>query len=373
MIMGENMRKKILFTAYSLGLGGIEKALINLLCSEEMKKYDITLILEKKEGIFLDLLPKNVRLLEYKIFADKNILFRKIKNRIKLIYWKIRLHHKFDCSISFATYSIPGAHLALSASKNNILWMHANYYITYDRDEKKMKDFLDSILTKKFNRIVFVSHENMREITKHYPEINKKSIVCNNLINYEEILKKSKEKIHNIKKEKNFVFVNVGRHEEHQKRLSRIFYAVEKLKKEGYQFKLWLIGDGPDTDEYKKIVHEKAIDDYVCFFGKKQNPYPYLKMGDAVLLSSEYEGYPVVFVESMVLNKPIISTKVSDYEELENKAGIFVDCTKEGVYLGMKQFLDKGFIIKDKFNPKKYNQNIMKKLTMMIEGNDYEK
>lgn len=367
------MRKKILFTAYSLGLGGIEKALVNLLCSEEMKKYDVTLILEKKEGIFLDLLPKNVKVLEYKIFTNKNIFVRKFKNRLKLIYWKTMLHNKFDCSISFATHSIPGAHLALASSKNNILWMHANYYITYDRDEKKMKNFLDSILTKRFNHIVFVSYENMREITKHYSGISKKSIVCNNLINYEEILKKSKEEIPNVKKEKSVVFANVGRHEEHQKRLSRIFYAVKKLKNEGYQFKLWLIGDGPNTDEYKKIVCEEAIEDYIYFFGKKQNPYPYLKMCDAVLLSSEYEGYPVVFVESMVLNKPIVSTRVSDYDSLENKFGIFVDCTEEGVYLGMKQFLDKGFKIKEKFNPKKYNQNIMKKLVMMIEGENYEK
>ena len=44
--------KKILITSYSLGLGGIEKALINLLHEIDYQKYSVTLILENKEGIF---------------------------------------------------------------------------------------------------------------------------------------------------------------------------------------------------------------------------------------------------------------------------------------------------------------------------------
>ena len=56
--------KKILFSAYSLDVGGIETALITLL-KEIASKYEITLVLEKKEGIFLNELPKEINLITY--------------------------------------------------------------------------------------------------------------------------------------------------------------------------------------------------------------------------------------------------------------------------------------------------------------------
>ena len=49
--MVNKMKKKLLFFAYDLNIGGIEKALINLLNILDKDKYDITLMLEKKEGV----------------------------------------------------------------------------------------------------------------------------------------------------------------------------------------------------------------------------------------------------------------------------------------------------------------------------------
>ena len=46
--------KKLLFGAYSLDIGGIEKALVILVNKLQEKGYDITLVLEKKQGIFLN-------------------------------------------------------------------------------------------------------------------------------------------------------------------------------------------------------------------------------------------------------------------------------------------------------------------------------
>ena len=44
--------KKLLFAAVSLDVGGIETALVTLINYLAKKQYDITLVLEKKEGIF---------------------------------------------------------------------------------------------------------------------------------------------------------------------------------------------------------------------------------------------------------------------------------------------------------------------------------
>ena len=101
--------KKILITGYNLDIGGIETSLINLLKNFDTKKYDITLVLEKKEGIFLNQIPSNVKVIDYNLSYSKNIIYRKIRNRLKLILWKIKHKNKYDYSICFATHSIPGA------------------------------------------------------------------------------------------------------------------------------------------------------------------------------------------------------------------------------------------------------------------------
>lgn len=66
-----------------------------------------------------------------------------------------------------------------------------------------------------------------------------------------------------------------------------------------------------------------------------------------------------MFVESMILNIPIITTDVSDAkEDIDNKYGFVVLNNDTGIYDGMKKFMDEGFKIKDNFDYVQYNQKI---------------
>ena len=358
------MKKKLLFTAYSLDIGGIETALINLLKQLDYKKYDVTLILEKKEGIFLSEVPKQVEVLEYKISNSKIVPLRKIYNRSKLIKWSNKIKNKYDFACCYATYSRPGAKLALAASSNSALWVHNNYHIIYP-DDSDLKTFFDGVEANRFKHIVFVSNESKKEVCKHYCCLKDKSIVCNNIINGKKIIDLAKEKIDDFEHEVP-TFINVGRHDEGQKRLSRIIEASKKLSDKGYEFKVLFVGEGPDTNKYKEMVEDYNLEGKITFLGKKKNPYPYYKAADAVLLSSEYEGYPVVFIESMIMNKPILSTTVSDYEPLVNKYGVFCKKNANDIYYMMRDYLDKGFKIKKPFDYDEYNNDIMEKLDNII-------
>ena len=100
---------------------------------------------------------------------------------------------------------------------------------------------------------------------------------------------------------------------------------------------------------------------------EESNPFPYYKIADAVLLSSASEGYPVVFNEARILNIPLITTKVSDYQDIAGKYGIVTE--QEEIYKGMKEFLDIGFKIKKKFNYKEYNKDIILKIENLINNN----
>ena len=94
--------KKILFAAYSLDVGGIETALITLL-KHLADKYEITLMLEKKQGIFLEQVPENIEIITYEPSTIKVKLIRKIANFIKQLKFKRKYKNKFDFSICYAT------------------------------------------------------------------------------------------------------------------------------------------------------------------------------------------------------------------------------------------------------------------------------
>ena len=354
--------KKILFSAFSLDVGGIETALVTLL--KELKdKYDITLCLEEKQGIFLKDIPQNINIITYKPSKNKVVLIRKLLNFFKQLSFKSKYKNKFDFSACFATYSFPSSFVARIASKNCALWVHNNYLNLYNDNIIKYRKFFKDLKIYEYKKIVFVSEMDKKIFIAQFPECSKKALVCNNFIDYKAIIEKSKEKVDDFKEENVITFINIGRHDEKQKRLSRIIEATKRLNKEGYKFRVIFVGKGTATNEYKMQAENiKNIE----FLGAKQNPYPYLKKADALLMSSEFEGYPVVFIEAKVLEKPIITTDVSDSKkDIEGKYGIVVEKSKDGVYKGMKEFITNGFLTK-KFNPEEYNEEILEKLEKII-------
>lgn len=354
--------KKILFAAYSLDIGGIEKALVNLANTLQTKGYDVTLVLEKKQGIFLNELNKNINVIEYTPSDSKNIIKRKIENLIKRIRFIRKYKNKFDFSASFATYSISSSFVSRISSKNNALWGHADYLTLFNNNKKEVKSFFKKRKYTKFRNIIFVSEEGLNSFLEVFPKMKNKTIMCNNLINNNKIQKLADEIIEMQKDNEVFTFLNVGRHDERQKKLTRIITASEKLKKENLKFKVLFVGDGPDSNLYKQQVKDKKLEENIIFLGSKQNPYPYFKISDCVILTSDYEGYPVVFLESLILNKPIITTKVSDYKDIEGKYGLVTDKDADDIYEKMKFIIKNGYKIEETFNINKYNEEIIKKL-----------
>lgn len=354
--------KKLLFAAYSLDIGGIETALVTLVNQLKEKNYDITIVLEKKQGIFLEELNPNIAIIEYTPDNSKNIIKRKAKNLIKRIKFMLQYKNKFDFSASFATYSNSSSFVARMASKNCCLWGHADYLTLFDHKKEEVKKFFEEKKCHQFKNIIFVSKEGKESFLKVFPELEAKTMVCNNLIDETKLKKMAEETIELKKDEKKFTFINVGRHDEKQKKLTRIIEAAKRLKQENKAFQVLLIGDGQDSQRYQELVKKEKLEDTIFFLGKKQNPYPYFKIADCVILSSDYEGYPVVFLESFILNKPIITTKVSDYQEVEQGYGLVTEKTNEDIYQKMKQMIENGFTIEKKFDSKTYNQEIIEKL-----------
>ena len=358
------MKSKIVFFAQVLDTGGISRACINYINGIDKDKYDVTLFLEKKEGVYLNDVDKNIRIINFNLSDNKNIFLRKIINFSKLVFFGIRYYRHYDFAAHFATCVKSSAILCRLFSKNNAFWFHGEYWDNY----QDASTFCETYKVFKYNRLIFVSNHSKELFERIFPDNKQRKIVLNNPINYLDIQKKSKMPLDVIKNKK--VLLNVGRHEEYCKNILMLLECVNKLIKKGYDFELWLVGSGEDTEKYKDKVRKYHLEDYVKFFGFSNNVYPYYRLCDATILSSKTEGNPVVFLEAKILNKPVISTDVSDAKIELDGFGIVTKNNQNDYYKGLKLFLDKGYIIKKKFDYVEYNQKVFNKLYNMIEVRD---
>ena len=363
----QGKKKKILFSAYSLDVGGIETALVTLLnYLSKQDEYDITLVLEKKQGIFLEKLDKKIKVIKYTPSYIK--LIGKGINAIKRAKFILLYKNKFDASFAYATYCKMASFTARTASENASLWVHNNYYYFFEKDDNAYKEFFDSIFAHSFKNILFVSEEAKKQYIEKYGTLLENVDVCNNLINYKRIQRLAKEEIKLKRDDTLTTFINVARHDEHQKRITRLIESTKLLKQDDKKFRILLVGSGNDTEKYKEMVETYNLSKEVIFVGNQSNPYPYYDISDCVILTSEYEGYPVVYVEANVLNKPIITTDVSDSKkEIENKFGIITEKSVQSIYNAMKNFIENGYEIKEKFEPVAFNSEIIEKVKKIID------
>lgn len=97
-----------------------------------------------------------------------------------------------------------------------------------------------------------------------------------------------------------------------------IFLAVGRLvKAKGFDLlvsaaaveniQLLIVGDGPERECLEKTVSGKVP---IRFLGHRDDVYELMTAADGVVISSRHEGGPIVLAEAMLINKPVISTRV---------------------------------------------------------------
>lgn len=308
-MMLQNRRKKeLLFSINDLRVGGIETAIINLLNNIDYKKYNVILVMEEKTGVLLKNVNKNVKVQELKVSNNKNVIIRKGINFIRKLNFSILNYHKFDFSCCYATYSLSANKIALTASKNNSIYVHSNYRYIY-KDKTEFKNFFNCRNISSFRRIIFVANEAEKDFIKIYPELKNKCLVLNNFIDPDKILKLSTEKISETHPKNKKLFVFIGRLDDSSKKVSRAINLLKNLS----DVNLLIVGDGPDRKMYEDLVTKNDLSKRVTFVGQKTNPYPYIKLADYIILTSDYEGFPVTYLEAITLHKRILTTiDVSD-------------------------------------------------------------
>jgi glycosyltransferase involved in cell wall biosynthesis len=92
-----------------------------------------------------------------------------------------------------------------------------------------------------------------------------------------------------------------------QKGLTNMLMAFSMVSREADGMHLTLVGDGPEMEHLKNLAKELNIHDKVSFEGYQANTEIYYRRAKATLLTSFFEGFPNVLVESIALGTPVIS------------------------------------------------------------------
>lgn len=71
---------------------------------------------------------------------------------------------------------------------------------------------------------------------------------------------------------------------------------------------LLLLGQGKHKSEVERLVAEFKLEDRVMFLGFRENPFPYIKHAQFKVLTSDWEGCPLVIPEALAIGTPVIST-----------------------------------------------------------------
>ncbi|KAB1068218.1 glycosyltransferase [Tamlana haliotis] len=99
-----------------------------------------------------------------------------------------------------------------------------------------------------------------------------------------------------------------GRLDEHCKNISLLIKGYAKSQVYNSGVKLIILGDGLEKPLYEQMVTDLNITEHVVFKPFTNNPFVYMKQAICTVLTSLYEGFALVLIESLATGTPVIAT-----------------------------------------------------------------
>lgn len=365
--------KKIVFGITSLGLGGAERVLVDIV-NEICDKYEITIFALYGNGEFECQLDKKVKFIsvykesfnELSLLKRKWISFQMVCSGLRKKIYNKYIKDKFDVEVAFLEGPITWI-MAETSKAKKIVWVHNDIEDVFDKDKgSSLKQKMNKECYLKYNNIVFVSKDNMKKFKKYFPDVKADMQVIYNYLNTDSVKEKAKAfKVTEIDK-KRVSFVQVSRLVD-QKAVLRLLDVHKKLIDDGLLHNIYIVGDGPLRSELESRIKEYGLEDSFILLGKKENPYPYIKAADYFMLMSYYEGYPMVLLEGKALEKYILITDSAARETLigYNDSKI-VKNNEKGIYEGIKDIVENRPKVLKK--NKDMNKEILKEVINLIDG-----
>lgn len=314
-------KKKVVIIIPSLRGGGAERVMANIVRHLDKEKFEIKLMLLKKEGSYINLIPDYVAVIDLDVSRARYAFIKLIKelNRYRPHTIMSTLGH-LNLSLLILKPLLKG--------KPKIIVREAN---TPSRSmnklnpiKKKIYYFLTKKLYPKADLIIAQCKDMKKDIIDCYKIQENQIKYIYNPLDLEMIQKKMiEENPYDMDKVN---FVATGRLT-YQKGFDILIDAFTQVRSQIENAHLTIVGQGELEQELKEQARNLGLSDNITFAGFKDNPYPYYYYADTYVLSSRWEGFPNSLLEALACHTKVVATdcKTGPREILKNnKYGILV-------------------------------------------------
>ena len=242
-------------------------------------------------------------------------------------------------------YNIPLVHTYHTMYEDYVHYITKGYF---NNTSKKIVEYLTNFYCNQTSTELIVPTKKTYDLFKEKYKYTRNVHIIPTGIEVEKFYKENTDpaKLEEIRKKHglnkgDFVILYVGRLGQ-EKSVDVLIEAHQELARE-YKAKLLIVGDGPDMDTYKNLVHKLKIDDNVIFTGKV--PWTevtlYYQIADIFATASKSETQGLTVIEAMAASLPVVAVDDESFRNviIDGLNGHLFD-TKKEYKKYVKSFID---------------------------------
>lgn len=328
-------KKSVLFVCYGLGIGGIEKCMVNLINALPEERYDIDLLVMEQIYDMKPQIRRRVNFLDaFRYTLNAEFTMREIRARGGL--WKYRemlwpyidhririklglqewirfrpIEKRYDIAVAYSQNGLaPYYVIDKVQADRKVLWYHNG---AYTKTKKEYR--LDQKYYHQFDYVVGVSEFCASLLREKFGFDDKKLVVLQNICDVKRIRQDAAEFVPDSFSGNCMHITTVGRMSA-EKGADLALEVCRMLCAEGRNICWHWVGDGEQAKAIQKRADQWGLHDRFLLEGNQRNPYPYIQNADIYVQPSYYEAYSMTTMEAKILCKPIVITNVGGMRRL---------------------------------------------------------